>query len=150
MTGREPPQARPAKRRRTSSIGLALAGGGPLGGIYEVGTLLALSDSIEHLDFAVGELGFKAALMASYVPRPTNDGVHYDVFGVDSAEIIGMLQVAMIADLPYTALRDSMSAHPTLVGSLNNLFAALESCKPLKMENTHEPANIPDRHQGVA
>ena len=31
MTGREPPQARPAKRRRTSSIGLALAGGGPFG-----------------------------------------------------------------------------------------------------------------------
>jgi predicted acylesterase/phospholipase RssA len=37
-------------RRRAGSIGLALAGGGPLGGIYEVGTLLALADSIEHLD----------------------------------------------------------------------------------------------------
>jgi len=40
-------------RRRvgTSRIGLALAGGGPLGGIYEVGALLALADSIEALDF---------------------------------------------------------------------------------------------------
>jgi NTE family protein len=37
-------------RRRTGSrVGLALAGGGPLGGIYEVGALLALADSIEGL-----------------------------------------------------------------------------------------------------
>ena len=32
-------------------IGLALAGGGPLGGIYEVGTLLALADSLDGVDF---------------------------------------------------------------------------------------------------
>jgi predicted TIM-barrel fold metal-dependent hydrolase len=43
------------------------------------------AEAIEHLDHAVGELGFKAALFASYVPRPTSQGVHYDVFGVDSA-----------------------------------------------------------------
>jgi predicted acylesterase/phospholipase RssA len=48
MNARRPHSRSP--RRRASSIGLALAGGGPLGGIYEVGTLLALADSIEHLD----------------------------------------------------------------------------------------------------
>jgi predicted acylesterase/phospholipase RssA len=32
-------------------IGLALAGGGPLGGIYEIGALLALSDALEGVDF---------------------------------------------------------------------------------------------------
>ncbi|MEO8693140.1 MAG: amidohydrolase family protein [Acidimicrobiales bacterium] len=42
-------------------------------------------EAIGHLEHAVNELGFKAALFASYVPRPTKDGVHYDVFGVDSA-----------------------------------------------------------------
>jgi predicted acylesterase/phospholipase RssA len=45
---------RPTARRQgsaTSSIGLALAGGGPLGGIYEVGALLALADSLDGLDF---------------------------------------------------------------------------------------------------
>ena len=31
-------------------IGLALAGGGPLGGIYEVGALLALADSLDGFD----------------------------------------------------------------------------------------------------
>ena len=34
-----------------SKIGLALAGGGPVGGIYEVGALVALSEAIEGVDF---------------------------------------------------------------------------------------------------
>lgn len=39
---------RPARRR--SRIGLALAGGGPFGAIYEIGALMALEDSLEGLD----------------------------------------------------------------------------------------------------
>jgi hypothetical protein len=30
-----------------------------------------------------------------------------------------------MGDLPYTALRDAVFAHPTLAESLNNLFAPL-------------------------
>ncbi len=37
--------------RSRPRVGLALAGGGPLGGIYEVGVLLALTDSLEGIDF---------------------------------------------------------------------------------------------------
>jgi len=33
-----------------ANIGLALAGGGPLGAIYEVGALVALSEAIDGLD----------------------------------------------------------------------------------------------------
>ncbi|MCC6198174.1 MAG: patatin-like phospholipase family protein [Burkholderiales bacterium] len=43
------PRRTPA--RKGSRLGLALAGGGPLGGIYEVGALLALSDSLDGVDF---------------------------------------------------------------------------------------------------
>ncbi len=39
-----------ARPRRTGRIGIALAGGGPLGAFYELGTLQALSDCIEGLD----------------------------------------------------------------------------------------------------
>ncbi|MGA8031967.1 MAG: patatin-like phospholipase family protein, partial [Casimicrobiaceae bacterium] len=53
-------------------VGLALAGGGPLGGIYEVGTLLALADSLEGVDFnaldvyvGVSSGGFVAAALAN-------------------------------------------------------------------------------------
>ena len=41
----------PAKLRPTPRIGLALGGGGPLGGIYEIGALRALDEALEGLDF---------------------------------------------------------------------------------------------------
>ncbi|PQV65063.1 Pyruvate/2-oxoglutarate dehydrogenase complex, dihydrolipoamide dehydrogenase (E3) component [Abditibacterium utsteinense] len=44
----------------------------------------------------------------------------------DGGEIIAVLQMAMQAGLPYTALRDGIFAHPTFAESLNNLFLAME------------------------
>ena len=38
---------------------------------------------------------------------------------------MSMLQIAMMGELPYTALRDGVFAHPTLAESLNNLFATI-------------------------
>ena len=53
-------------------MGLALAGGGPLGGIYEVGALIALSDSLAGIDLndidvyvGVSSGGFVAAALAN-------------------------------------------------------------------------------------
>src|SRR5437764_7510764 len=66
-----------ARRARTrvrtrSRVGLALAGGGPLGGIYEVGALIALSDSLDGIDLndvdvyvGVSSGGFVAAALAN-------------------------------------------------------------------------------------
>ena len=58
--------------RARPSVGLALAGGGPLGGIYEVGALLALADSLDGIDFTdldvyvgVSSGGFVAAALAN-------------------------------------------------------------------------------------
>lgn len=44
------PQAAERPRSRGHGIGLAMAGGGPLGAFFELGTLHALSESIEGLD----------------------------------------------------------------------------------------------------
>jgi len=44
------PAARRTGKRATGRIGLALAGGGPLGAVYEIGALAALEESIEGLD----------------------------------------------------------------------------------------------------
>ncbi|NWN92678.1 patatin family protein [Marinobacter adhaerens] len=41
----------PASPRPAARIGLALGGGGPLGGIYEIGALRALDESLDGLDF---------------------------------------------------------------------------------------------------
>jgi hypothetical protein len=35
---------------------------------------------------------------------------------------MSQIQLAMMGKLPYTALKDGVFAHPTLVESLNNLF----------------------------
>lgn len=43
---------------------------------------------------------------------------------IEGGEIMSMLQIAMMGDLPYTALRDAVFAHPTLAESLNNLFTS--------------------------
>ena len=43
------------------SVGLALAGGGPLGGIYEVGVLIALSTTRRRNSCGVGR-GFKVLM----------------------------------------------------------------------------------------
>lgn len=49
------------------------------------------------------------------------------ILGIEGGEIASMLQIAMMGDLPYTALRDGVFAHPTLAESLNNLFGKLRS-----------------------
>jgi pyruvate/2-oxoglutarate dehydrogenase complex dihydrolipoamide dehydrogenase (E3) component len=45
-------------------------------------------------------------------------------FAVDAGEIMAPVQIAMIAGLPYTALREAILTHPTLVEGINFLFAA--------------------------
>jgi pyruvate/2-oxoglutarate dehydrogenase complex dihydrolipoamide dehydrogenase (E3) component len=48
------------------------------------------------------------------------------VLGLEGGELMAMLQLAMMGDLPYPRLRDAVFAHPTLAESLNNLFASPE------------------------
>ena len=45
-------------------------------------------------------------------------------FGVDAGEVLSSVQIAMIGGLPYTALRDAMLSHPTLVEGLIPLFTS--------------------------
>jgi pyruvate/2-oxoglutarate dehydrogenase complex dihydrolipoamide dehydrogenase (E3) component len=51
----------------------------------------------------------------------------FTAFGVGAGEILAAVQVAMIAGLPYTALRDAVLTHPTLVEGLASLFSSAPS-----------------------
>ncbi|WP_263415499.1 dihydrolipoyl dehydrogenase family protein [Terriglobus albidus] len=42
--------------------------------------------------------------------------------GTGAGEVMSAVQIAMLAGLPYTALRDAMLAHPTLVEGVHMLF----------------------------
>jgi NTE family protein len=86
---REPTRPRARRRATSSGIGLALAGGGPLGGIYEVGALLALADSLDGIDFTkldayvgVSSGGFVAAALANGI----SPAQMYRLFIEDSAD----------------------------------------------------------------
>jgi len=49
----------------------------------------------------------------------------FTAFGVGAGEIMATVQVAMSAGLPYTALRDAILTHPTLVEGLIPLFSSV-------------------------
>ena len=55
----------------------------------------------------------------------------FTAFGVGAGEILAAVQVAMIAGLPYTALRDAVLTHPTLVEGLIPLFSSAASAHNL-------------------
>jgi pyruvate/2-oxoglutarate dehydrogenase complex dihydrolipoamide dehydrogenase (E3) component len=48
------------------------------------------------------------------------------VLAVEGGEIMSMLEIAMMAKLPYTALEDGVFAHPALAEGLNNLFMSMD------------------------
>ena len=67
--------------------------------------------------------GFLKALVAA-------DGdciLGFTAFGVGAAEMMSAVQIAMLAGLPYTALRDAVLTHPTLVEGLIPLFSSVAS-----------------------
>jgi len=65
--------------------------------------------------------GFMKALIDT-----TSDRIlGFTVFGVDGGEIMGAVQIAMIGGLPYTALREAVLTHPTLLEGLIVLFSSV-------------------------
>ena len=82
--------SRTQKRGRTRPrMGLALAGGGPLGGIYEVGALLALTDSLDGID--LGDLDVYVGVSSgSFVAAALANGISpaqmYRLFIDDGAD----------------------------------------------------------------
>src|SRR2546422_1051980 len=67
--------------------------------------------------------GFLKALVAADGDRILG----FTAFGVGAAEMMSAVQIAMIAGLPYTALRDAVLTHPTLVEGLIPLFSSVAS-----------------------
>ncbi len=65
--------------------------------------------------------------MKALVDAETDRIIGVAVLGVEGGEIMGVLHVAMICGMPYTAIRDGVFAHPTLTESLNNLFLTLDA-----------------------
>jgi pyruvate/2-oxoglutarate dehydrogenase complex dihydrolipoamide dehydrogenase (E3) component len=65
-------------------------------------------------------------VMKALVDPDTDRILGCAILGVEGGELMSMIEIAMMGDLPYTALRDGICAHPAMAESLNNLFFAFE------------------------
>lgn len=56
----------------------------------------------------------------------------FTMIGSEAGEVMSVVQIAMQAGLPYTALRDSVLAHPTMSEGLNVLFSSVKAAREAK------------------
>ena len=61
--------------------------------------------------------------MKALVDADSDRILGFTAFGVGAGEIMASVQIAMIAGLPYTGLRDAVLTHPTLPEGLISLFS---------------------------
>ena len=69
--------------------------------------------------------------MKALVDTESDRILGFTVCGVGAGEIMATVQVAMMAGLPYTSLRDAIFTHPTLLEGLIPLFSAVPARKPI-------------------
>jgi pyruvate/2-oxoglutarate dehydrogenase complex dihydrolipoamide dehydrogenase (E3) component len=53
----------------------------------------------------------------------------FTAFGVEASEPMSIVQTAMLAELPYTALRDAIFTHPTIAEGLTVLLSSVAAKK---------------------
>lgn len=70
------------------------------------------------------EVAESLGTMKVIVDRDTKRIVGCAVLGLEGGEMMAMVEIAMMGDLPFTALRDGIFAHPTLAEAFNNLFSS--------------------------
>src|SRR5688572_697247 len=52
--------------------------------------------------------------------------VGFTMIGSGAGEVMAAVRIAMLAGLPYTALRDAILTHPTMAEGLNTLFGNVQ------------------------
>ena len=63
--------------------------------------------------------------MKALISEDTDEILGFTAFGAQAGELMAVVQTAMIAKLPYTALRDAVLTHPTMAEGLTSLFGAV-------------------------
>ena len=63
--------------------------------------------------------------MKALISEDTDEILGFTAFGTQAGELMAIVQTAMIAKLPYTALRDAILTHPTMAEGLTSLFGVV-------------------------
>ncbi len=72
------------------------------------------------------EVDESRGFMKAVVDADTNQILGCAILGIEGGEMMAMLEIAMMGNLPYTVLCDAIFAHPTLAEAFNNLFGSFE------------------------
>jgi pyruvate/2-oxoglutarate dehydrogenase complex dihydrolipoamide dehydrogenase (E3) component len=91
------------------------------------GTRYRLAKIPMAADLRTRTLSETRGFMKALIDTESDRILGFTVFGVDGGEIMGAVQIAMIAGLPYTGLRDAVLTHPTLLEGLVVLFSSVPS-----------------------
>lgn len=67
-------------------------------------------------------VGHLEGMWKAVVDRDTNKILGAALLGTEASEAIAVVQMAMLAGMEYTAVRDAIIAHPTIAEGLNLLF----------------------------
>ena len=62
-------------------------------------------------------------LMKALVAARDDHILGFTMIGAEAGEVVAVVQTAMLAGLPYPALRDAVLTHPTMVKGLGPLFS---------------------------
>lgn len=73
------------------------------------------------------EMDESRGLLKALVDPVTRQILGAAVLGIEGGELMAVLQLAIMGNVPYDRVRDAVFAHPTLAESLNNLFSTLDS-----------------------
>ena len=69
--------------------------------------------------------GETRGLMKALVAADTDRLLGFTMLGAEAGEVVAVVQIAMLAGLPYTALRDAILTHPTMAEGLTLLLAGV-------------------------
>jgi pyruvate/2-oxoglutarate dehydrogenase complex dihydrolipoamide dehydrogenase (E3) component len=83
--------------------------------------------------------GFMKALIDAQSDRILG----FTAFGPEAGEVLGVIQVAMLAGQPYTMLRDVAFTHPTMNEGLKSLFAGALRPAEAWMDGSHTRETVP-------
>jgi pyruvate/2-oxoglutarate dehydrogenase complex dihydrolipoamide dehydrogenase (E3) component len=70
-------------------------------------------------------LSERRGFMKTLIDANSDRILGFTAFGPEAGELMGTVQLAMLAGQPYTVLRDAMFAHPTMTEGLKGLFMAV-------------------------
>lgn len=86
----------------------------------------------------------KRGFMKTLIDADSDRILGFTAFGPEAGELMGTVQLAMLAGLPYTLLRDAMFAHPTMTEGLKALFMAVPQRQEKDAEHVQQVRTFAD------